>query len=67
MQIENTTKIIHQEPDSIELGTPAKGGAIKVYGDFNKPVEFEAKIEKALQIQAKANLLRVQYIGGDSK
>ena len=64
MQIENTTKVIHQDPDSIELGTAGKGGCIKVYGNFNNTVEFEAKIDKALQVQAKANLLRAKYLGG---
>lgn len=42
---------IHENPDSIEIGTPSKGGAIKVYGDFNKPEEFKAKIDQAAIIR----------------
>jgi len=49
---------VHENPDSIEVGTPSKGGAIKVYGDFNKPEEFKAKLEKAEEVRkyAQANL-----------
>jgi len=64
---EQINRIIHQDADSIELGTPAKGGAIKVYLDFNNPDECEAKIQKALEIQAKANLLRAKYLTGDGQ
>lgn len=39
--------------DSIELGTPAKGGAVKVYGDFSRPEQFEAKIQTALMLKQK--------------
>ena len=45
------TKHIYENPDSIEIGTPSKGGAIKIYGDFNKPVEFKLKIEQAKTIR----------------
>ncbi len=34
--------------DSIEIGTPGKGGAIKVYGDFSQPDEFEKRIRDAV-------------------
>ena len=49
--METTTKHINQNPDSIEIGTPSKGGAIKVYGDFNKPDEFKTKINKAVEVR----------------
>jgi len=37
--------------DSIEIGTPGKGGAIKVYGDFSLPEEFEKKIRDAVHLR----------------
>jgi len=37
--------------DSIEIGTPGKGGAIKVYGDFSQPEEFEKRIRDAVRLR----------------
>ncbi len=37
--------------DSIEIGTPGKGGAIKVYGDFSQPNEFEKRIRDAVRLR----------------
>jgi len=37
--------------DSIEIGTPGKGGAIKVYGDFSQPDEFEKRIQDAVRLR----------------
>jgi len=55
---ESINKIIHENPDSLEIGTPSKGGAIKVYGNFNQPEEFKKKLEKAEEVRkyAQANL-----------
>jgi hypothetical protein len=50
-------KVINDNPDSIEIGTPAKGGAIKVYGNFNNLEEFEKKLINAKLIRDKANQL----------
>lgn len=36
---------IDENKDSIEIGTPSKGGAIKVYGDSKKPDEFMIRID----------------------
>lgn len=36
-----------QYPDSIELGTPAKGGALKFYFDASKPDEAESRAYEA--------------------
>ena len=38
---------ISENPDSIEVGTPGKGGTIKVYGDFRDLEGFKAKIKNA--------------------
>ena len=37
--------------DSIEIGTPGKGGAVKVYGDFGQPEEFEKRIRDAVRLR----------------
>jgi len=37
--------------DSIEIGTPGKGGAIKVHGNFSNPSAFEAKIREAVRLR----------------
>jgi hypothetical protein len=37
--------------DSIEIGTPGKGGAIKIYGDFSQPNEFEKRIRDAVRLR----------------
>ena len=37
--------------DSIEIGTPGKGGAIKVYGDFSQLDEFENRIRDAVRLR----------------
>lgn len=45
------TKSIVENPDSIEIGTPSKGGAIKVYGNFSHPEEFKNKIDAAKEVR----------------
>ena len=49
------SKTVNDAPDSLEIGTPSKGGTIKVYGDFNKPEEFKKKIVSALEVRHYAN------------
>jgi hypothetical protein len=39
------------DPDSIEIGTPGKGGALKVYGDFRDPEGFRLKIRNAVALK----------------
>jgi len=40
----------NQNPDSLEIGTAAKGGGIKVYGNFSREAEFKNKIDSAKKI-----------------
>lgn len=40
--------------DSIEIGTPAKGGAVKIYFDANKPEQATELIENAIRMRAVA-------------
>ena len=54
--MEQTIQITRAEnPDSLEIGTPAKGGGIKVYGDFNDKEAFKLKIDNAIELRAYAN------------
>ena len=54
--MEITTTLHRQEdPDSIEIGTPSKGGAIKVYGNFANKEGFIAKIDNAIEVRAYFN------------
>ena len=52
-----TTVTLHryENPDSIEIGTPSKGGAVKVYGDFVYPEAFKSKIDNAIEVRAYCN------------
>jgi hypothetical protein len=43
--------LANENKDSIEVGSASKGGAIKVYGNYDKPEEFKAKIESALTLR----------------
>lgn len=54
---EKVSKIleIKENSDSIEIGSPSKGGAIKIYGDFSKPEVFRDKINNAKEIRQYAN------------
>jgi hypothetical protein len=42
---------VQDNPDSLEIGTPSKGGAIKIYGNFNDPVAFQEKITNAMAVR----------------
>ena len=46
---------VQKNPDSIEIGTPGKGGCIKIYGDFSEPETFKTKILEAKRIKEIAN------------
>jgi hypothetical protein len=55
---ENTVILNRTEnPDSLELSTPARGGAIKIYGDFSNKEEFQKKIENAIELRKYAGTL----------
>lgn len=55
---ETIQKVVHENPDSFEIGTPGKAGTIKVYGDYSKPEEFKKKLEQAEEVRkfAQANI-----------
>lgn len=45
-------------PDSLELGTPSKGGAIKIYFDSGDPVDSERRIREAFRLRELAQQLQ---------
>ena len=53
--MDSTQKVINENPDSLEIGTPAKGGSIKVYGNFDNPEAFKKKIDNAFEVRNHAN------------
>jgi len=56
-QVITVKKILEGSPfqDSLEIGTPGKGGAIKIYGDFADPAGFEARIREAVRLRKTAS------------
>jgi len=55
---ETIHKHITENPDSLEFGTPSKGGAVKVYGNFEDEETFKKKIDAAKKVRdyAQANI-----------
>ncbi len=53
-----TEEVIHRhidaQKDSVEIGTPGKGGAVKVYGDFANPEDFMHRIDNAFMVRGYA-------------
>jgi len=54
IQISHLHRTIDDCKDSIEIGTPGKGGAIKVYGDASDPEKFMRKIRNAVELRKRA-------------
>jgi len=51
METTTVNKSIMENPDSLEIGTPAKGGGIKVYGNFLDMDSFKARIDNAIALR----------------
>jgi len=47
-------KHVSENPDSLEIGTPAKGGAVKIYHTFADAKGFKEKIDAALEVRTHA-------------
>ena len=41
-------------PDSLEIGTPSKGGAVKIFGNLDDPTTFETRLRAAMALRALA-------------
>jgi hypothetical protein len=44
-------KSLNDAADSLEIGTPSKGGVVKIYGNFSDPEAFKKKIEQAKEVR----------------
>src|SRR3990167_2315198 len=51
MAEETIQRNVNDAPDSLEIGTPAKGGAIKVYGNANDLEGFKKKIDSMIELR----------------
>jgi len=49
-------------PDSIEVGTPSKGGVLKVYFDASKPVDAKTRIDNAVMVLNYAISVKVEVL-----
>jgi len=59
----NETAIVKKElPDSIELGTPSKGGVLKVYFDSAKLEDAKVRIDNATTILEYATTARNKVV-----
>ena len=47
---------IEGEKDSLEIGTPGRGGCVKVYGSFDDPEAFRAKLDVAFELRKVAQV-----------
>ena len=57
MSEEIINKMVNDNADSLEIGTPAKGGAIKCYLNFDRVEEFKKKIDNAFEVRRYAQKL----------
>lgn len=59
--LEQVVRHIHENkenrPDSIEIGTPGKGGVVKLYCDFLDKADTEQRIRNAMAMRELANRL----------
>jgi hypothetical protein len=54
------TSHITVRPDSIEIGTPSKGGALKIYFDSGDPLDSEHRIREAFRLRDIAHSLSAE-------
>ena len=47
---------IEGQRDSLEIGTPGRGGCVKVYGSFDDPEGFRAKLNIAFELRKLAQV-----------
>ena len=53
--MDSMQKIVTENPDSLEMGSSAKGIKLKVYGDFSDLDAFKKKIDSARAARDYAN------------
>lgn len=54
-EIRHLHKQLDDRKDSIEIGTPGKAGAIKVYGDAGDPAEFARRMGNMVELRKQLN------------
>jgi len=42
---------VETNPDSLEFGSPSKGGVVKIYSNYDREGEFKAKIDRAIRVR----------------
>ncbi len=47
---------IEGQRDSLEIGTPGRGGCVKVYGSFDDPEGFKATLDVAFELRKLAQV-----------
>ncbi len=47
---------IEGQRDSLEIGTPGRGGCVKVYGSFDDPEGFRVKLDVAFELRKLAQV-----------
>ncbi len=55
---------IEGQKDSLEIGTPGRGGCVKVYGSFDDPEGFRAKLDIAFELRKLAQVKLAEREGG---
>jgi len=51
LEVEKAKATVDRRTDSVELGTPSKGGAMKVYFDAANPDEARTLVDNAYMIR----------------
>ncbi len=54
---------IEGEKDSLEIGTPGKGGCVKIYGRFDDSEGFKAKLDAAFELRRTARVKLMEQEG----
>ena len=54
---ETITRVINESMSSLDIGTPAKGGNIKVYYNANNLEEAKKLVDNAIKLREYANTL----------
>ncbi len=55
---------IEAQKDSLEIGTPGRGGTVKVYGDFSDVEAFKVKLDVAFELRKLAQVKVAEQEGG---
>ena len=55
---------IEGQRDSLTIGTAGRGGSIKVYGSFDDPKDFKAKLDVAFELRKLAQVKVAEQEGG---